>query len=49
MQNPMNEKKPVFVMIPVPLEVLEESGIDIGDLVHFFAADGIVGCGRIMV
>ena len=42
MQNSMNENKPLFVMIPVPMEVMEESGIDIGDLVHFIAADGIV-------
>lgn len=42
MQNSMNGKKPLFVMIPVPYEVLEESGIGIGDLVHFIAADGIV-------
>lgn len=42
MQNSMNGNKPLFVMIPVPMEVLEESGIDIGDLVHFIAADGIV-------
>ncbi len=42
MQNPMNEKAAAFVMVPIPLEVLEESGIDIGDLVQFAAGDGIV-------
>lgn len=40
MQNSMKENKPMFVMIPVPLEAMEDSGIDIGDLVQFTAVDG---------
>ncbi len=40
MQNSMKENKPLFVMIPVPLEALEDSGIDIGDLVQFTVSDG---------
>ena len=42
MQNPMNERNPVFVMIPVPLAVLKESGIDVGDFVQFASGDGVV-------
>lgn len=42
MQNPMNENASVFVMVPIPLEVLEDSGIDIGDLVQFAYGNGVV-------
>lgn len=42
MQNSVTEMPSTFVMVPIPLEVMEESGIDIGDLVQFSAGDGIV-------
>lgn len=40
MQNSMKESKPLFVMIPVPLEAIEESGIAPGDLIQITASDG---------
>lgn len=36
----MNNEKAIFVMVPIPLEVLEESGINAGDLVQFTAGNG---------
>ena len=42
MKNNKNSGTATFVMVPIPLEVLEESGIDIGDLVQFTSGDGIV-------
>ncbi len=42
MKNAKNGSAATFVMVPIPLEVLEESDIDIGDLVQFAAGDGVV-------
>ena len=42
MQNPLDEKLPAYVLVPIPLEMLENSGIDIGDMVQFASGEGIV-------
>lgn len=40
MQNPISDQTPMFVLLPVPFEALEEADIGIGDLLQFTATDG---------
>lgn len=41
-KNPTGGKKEpqLFTMMPFPLDVLEVSGIDMGDIIRFTATDG---------
>ena len=49
MQNPLDEKLPAYVLVPIPLEMLENSGIDIGDMVQFASGEGIVVMVRVVI
>lgn len=40
MQNQMTSKEPLFVLVPIPHEVLTESGIDIGEALQFTVENG---------
>ena len=40
MQNPMKNPQPLYVLLPVPFEALEDAGIGVGDLMQFTVADG---------
>ncbi len=47
MQNQMNNQKPLFALIPVPLEALANADLNAGDLLQVTAEDGKVTMERI--
>lgn len=40
MQNQMNKKQPLFALVPVPYEAIEDAGIEIGAPLQFSAEKG---------
>ena len=40
MQNQMTNREPVFVLVPMPYEVLADAGIDAGEPLQFTVEEG---------